>query len=487
MPENSALATQVEATTTVIVPWRVSKIPPINERPTASNISFEKGGVYNVSKPCNHQLRLSSVSRGVRLEPQVEESSKMDTVPLLTPTMETELLKDPWTFPQSKMNQIKEEEKTASSIWEENFQDLSGWCMETFQAHCDFPAGESPAFKLSGTKYEGNSALSSEEGVLKDLISVADDERWDIKMDSAETTNYFTSNCHSLQTTPKVTTTKRTEEDSTADTTTSSNWLKLPKGATASSTTTSTWNKQNTTTVGTSSFQPRYQVEEIDLDDARPTSIDPEKQRETWDMLRTVETTGSDTFDLLSYLCDDEMRSPEGSVSTDSSVVSKPWSTADSSQSIPPRSYGRGEAENTKPVVEESTSSRTASTVTSSSTETIVVSSRKSERLRSSAEKTYHKVEKSYNRIAKRGKPAKRRCTDASEDQTYHYRESREKNNEASRKSRMNKKAKECEMSTKAIELERDNRILKMKVEELEKLVTSMRSALLKSAMKKEF
>ncbi|XP_076644699.1 uncharacterized protein LOC143354468 isoform X1 [Halictus rubicundus] len=412
----------------------------------------------------------------------------MDTVPLLTPTMETELLKDPWTFPQSKMNQIKEEEKTASSIWEENFQDLSGWCMETFQARYDFPAGESPVFKLSGTKYEGNSALSSEEGVLKDLIGVADEERWNVKMDSAETTNYFTSNCHSLQTTPKVTTSKCAEEDSTADTTTSSNWLKLPRGATASSTSTSPWNKQNTTTVSTPSFQPEHQAEDIDLDDACPTSIDSEKEPGTWDVLRTVETTGADTFDLLSYLCDDEMRSPEGSVSTDSSVVSKPWSTADSSQSIP-QSYGRGEAENTKPVVEECTSSRAASTATSSSAETIIVSSRKSERLRSSAEKTYHKVEKSYNRIARREKPAKRRCTDATEDRpfTVHYRESREKNNEASRKSRMNKKAKECEMSTKAIELERDNRILKMKVEELEKLVTSMRSALLRSAMKKEF
>lgn len=80
----------------------------------------------------------------------MEEPSEMDTVPLLTPTMETELLKESWVFPQSKVNQIKEEEKATSSAWEENFQDLSGWCMETYQAHCDFHTGESPAFKLSG-------------------------------------------------------------------------------------------------------------------------------------------------------------------------------------------------------------------------------------------------------------------------------------------------------------------------------------------------
>lgn len=66
------------------------------------------------------------------------------------------------------------------------------------------------------------------------------------------------------------------------------------------------------------------------------------------------------------------------------------------------------------------------------------------------------------------------------------YRETREKNNEASRKSRMNKKAKEMEMAQRASELEKDNRILKMKVEELEKLVTSMRNALLRSALKRE-
>ncbi|XP_078033142.1 uncharacterized protein LOC144467975 [Augochlora pura] len=415
----------------------------------------------------------------------------MDTIPLLTPTMETELLKEPWTFPQTKMSPIKEEGKVTSSIWEENFQDLSGWCMETFQGHCDFPTGESSAFKLSGTKYEGNSALSSEVGILKDLMNVADEERWNVKMsNSAETTEYFTSNSHSLQSTQKATS-KSAKEDSTAETA-ATGWLKLSMG-TASTTSTSPWSKQNnTTTVSTPSFQPRYQVEEIDLDDACPTSIDSaENQRDTWDVLRTVETTGSDTFDLLTYLCDDEMRSPEGSVSRDSSVVSKPWSIADSSQSIP-QSYEKSEADSrTRPVAaEESSRSRAASTATSSSTETpVVVSSRKSERLRSSLEKTYHKVEKSYNRIARREKAVKRRRTDSnSEDRTIlHYRESREKNNEASRKSRMNKKAKESEMATKAIDLERDNRILKMKVEELEKLVTSMRSALLKSAMKKEF
>ena len=81
-----------------------------------------------------------------------------------------------------------------------------------------------------------------------------------------------------------------------------------------------------------------------------------------------------------------------------------------------------------------------------------------------------------------------KRCLDSdSEDRMSDcsYRSSRKKNNEASRKSRLNKKAKENEMMSKAIQLERDNRILKMKVEELEKLVTSMRNTILQSALKK--
>ncbi|XP_076170616.1 uncharacterized protein LOC143148273 isoform X1 [Ptiloglossa arizonensis] len=452
----------------------VSKIPPIYERSTASNISFEKRGVFNVSKPCNRQLHLSSAFRGVRLEPPVGESSKIETVPLLSPTMETELLKEPWVFPQSKLT-IKEEEKATPSSWEENFQDLSGWCMDTFQGQCDFHIGESSTFKLSGMKYEGNSALASEEGVLKDLMSVADEEKWSIKMNTVETTEHTNNNCHSLQSTSKEETSKYEERDSTAESNTSNMWLKLSKGTTPTITptlSTTSWNKQNNTDASIP-FQSRCQVGDIDLDNACPTSFDlTDNQRESWDVLHTVETIGSESFDLLSYLCDDEMSSPEGSVSTDSSNVSL---LTKSSTTIP-QSY-----EEVKP------QKNTVPTSTSSSVETPIISSRRSGRIRTSVT---NKVEKTHNRIVKRSKMERRRGIEIETgDRVFpsHYRESREKNNEASRKSRMNKKAKECEMTMKAMELERDNRILKMKVEELEKLVISMRSALLRSALKKEY
>lgn len=149
-----------------------------------------------------------------------------------------------------------------------------------------------------GTKYEGNSVLSSEEGVLKDLMSVTDEEKWNVKMSTAETTEHLNDSCHSLQSTSNVTS-KYEKKNSPTESNTSNLWLKISKGSTNVNT-----SKQNNTDVS-APFQSRYHIEEIDLNDACPTSFDStENQRETWDVLRTVETTGSDTFDLLSYLCD---------------------------------------------------------------------------------------------------------------------------------------------------------------------------------------
>lgn len=437
--------------------------------------------MFNVSKPCNRQQNLLSASRGVRSWPLEEDlaPAKVETIPLLSPTMETELLKEPWVFPQSKVHATKEEEKPTSSAWEENFQDLSGWCMDTFQGQCDFHIGESTAFKLSGTKYEGNSALSSEEGVLKDWARVTDEEKWNMKMNSVGT-NENRDNYHSLRTISEPSS-KHDKEDSTAESNTSNVWLKLPKGS-AATTSTALWKKQSDTDVSTPSYS-RYQIGDVDMDDACPTSFHAvDSQRETWDVLRTVETTGSDTFDLLSYLCEDEMRSPAGSVSTDSSTVSKVW-TAVKTETIP-QTVVKVKTESNDSA-REGMQSRTTSTVTSASMKTPTTPSRRSSRMRTST----NKEEMSFTKV-KRERQTKRRYTESdSDDHSFvaTYRESREKNNEASRKSRMNKKAKESEMAMKANELEKDNRILKMKVEELEKLVTSMRSALLRSALKREF
>lgn len=65
------------------------------------------------------------------------------------------------------------------------------------------------------------------------------------------------------------------------------------------------------------------------------------------------------------------------------------------------------------------------------------------------------------------------------------YRELRDRNNEASRKSRLTRKAREVELAQQAEVLTKDNRILKVKVEEMENLVKKLREALLQSMMKK--
>jgi len=66
------------------------------------------------------------------------------------------------------------------------------------------------------------------------------------------------------------------------------------------------------------------------------------------------------------------------------------------------------------------------------------------------------------------------------------YRQLRDRNNEASRKSRATRKARENELNGSASQLEATNRKLAIKAEELEKMVNDMRQALLKIMTKKK-
>ncbi|EZA50644.1 transcription factor VBP [Ooceraea biroi] len=407
--------------------------------------------------------------------------------------MESELLKEPWVFPRTKATSTKEEDTFCT--WEEDFQDLSGWCMDTFQGH--FHIGESTPFKLSGTKYEGNEGISTveEKKVLKDLKSTVDDEKWDLRMDNVKTIEESGDN-HLLLSPSELANEQNGKGYNTynEENNATSSWLMSPEST--ASTSTSSSKQHNNADVG-ASIQSEYRARKSS-DYACPTpSLDAiVNQQEMWDELRTIETTGSDSFDLLSYLWEDEIRSPEGSVSTDSSAILKVrqhTTTAPSSSSssaFPPVSTKvKTEINEPMPPTRRRMETRASSTVTSSSLETPIISSRRSERI-----KTMPSSNKEKERImitrTKREKSGRKRYYESESEEDValsQYREGREKNNEASRRSRMNKKAKESEMTVRAIKLERDNRILKMKVEELEKLVTSMRSALLRSALKKEF
>lgn len=473
-----------EAVATFIAFGRASKIPPITESLTTSNISFEEGGVNNVSKPCSRLPQPLSVSRGVRsrpLEEDVVTSSKVETIPLLSPTMESDLLKEAWIFPQTKTIAPAEEDSvTTFPEWEEDFQDLSDWCMDPLQGQCDFPIGELVSFKVSGTKYEGKSVLKLEEGVSENATRGVNDKRGSSKMNSFGDMELPGSKCQPMLPLTNSTFDCKKELDEVEYNETDT-WLRLPRengNVTDSKTSISDVNIP---------FQSQQRIGNLDLDDTCHNTFESMEtnQPESWCMLNPVQTGGSDTFDLLSYLCEDEIHSPGGSTSTETSTIFNSRSPIErlSTVALSPESTVETEMEIDE--VRRSVPARSTSTVTSSSETSS--SSRRSERTRSST--SSGRVEKRYSTGGKRDINKKRPVDDniaSVRVSSYNYRESREKNNEASRKSRMNKKAKETEMAMKAAELEKDNRILKMKVEELEKLVTSMRTALLRSALKKE-
>lgn len=91
--------------------------------------------------------------------------------------------------------------------------------------------------------------------------------------------------------------------------------------------------------------------------------------------------------------------------------------------------------------------------------------------------------EEPVSKVVRRGRPPKRNVSISSDDYgdtpEAKYRELRDKNNEASRKSRLKRKIKEMEYGKEADDLERENQKLRVQVEELEKTVTSFRNNLM--------
>lgn len=98
---------------------------------------------------------------------------------------------------------------------------------------------------------------------------------------------------------------------------------------------------------------------------------------------------------------------------------------------------------------------------------------------------------------ARRGRPPKRRESTVSSvcsvddnsssmsTQEYKYRELRDKNNEASKRSRMNRKLKEQEMELLAVDLEEKNKKLKVKVDILEEMTKKLKNELMAVILKK--
>lgn len=157
------------------------------------------------------------------------------------------------------------------------------------------------AIFLPGTKYEGNGISTvEEEGILKDLRSKTDDEKWDLKMDTVKTTKESSDN--HLQLSPSGLISKYEKGYGNEENYASSSWLMSPESTASTSTSSS---KQHNVEPLNAPHQNLECRTNNDLDYTSPTSFDSTaSQRETWDELHTIETIGSDTFDLLSYLCD---------------------------------------------------------------------------------------------------------------------------------------------------------------------------------------
>lgn len=96
---------------------------------------------------------------------------------------------------------------------------------------------------------------------------------------------------------------------------------------------------------------------------------------------------------------------------------------------------------------------------------------------------------------ARRGRPPKRRDSTVSSicsidnsstlsTQDMKYREVRDKNNEASKRSRMNRKLKELQMEQLAIDLEERNKKLKVKADILEDMTKRLKDALMTAILK---
>ena len=97
---------------------------------------------------------------------------------------------------------------------------------------------------------------------------------------------------------------------------------------------------------------------------------------------------------------------------------------------------------------------------------------------------------------ARRGRPPKRRestvssvCSvddnSSSSTPNYKYRELRDKNNEASKRSRMNRKLKEQQMELLAVELEEKNKKLRVQADILEEMTKKLKNELMSAMLKK--
>ncbi|XP_044018632.1 putative uncharacterized protein DDB_G0282133 [Aphidius gifuensis] len=325
---------------------------------------------------------------------------------------------------------INEDSTTSCQIWEENYQDLSDWCMDTFiRAPCDFPAGE----------------LNQNE--IKDCIEIKDEQE---VIDANQNKIYSMNNMgdevwgKDLKQELQLINNNNSQYDN--DLLTDLNgWQNVLKK--------DEW------------------IQQIDNDQIGQT-----EKYENWDTLNVFNNNNS--FDLLSYLCDkDDIFSLEENISTDSTTI---LSNNNNNRTI---NNNNNSYEKIKSEL------LISSTVSSPEFNEINCLKMKLPSTDRSIENTKvrgrQRVEVVNSIQLDKGTKRNYDSDDGLSDCSSNYKDSREKNNQASKKSRMNKKVKENEMELRAMILENDNKKLKIKAEQLEKLVIKMRSTMLQFALQK--
>ncbi|XP_034234813.1 uncharacterized protein LOC117641521 [Thrips palmi] len=188
---------------------------------------------------------------------------------------------------------------------------------------------------------------------------------------------------------------------------------------------------------------------------------------------------------VLSDVEEEEVVEAEREPTTPARSVKEEQVSSRPSRSSRKRKYSEDEFDLSPSPSEETRPSRRRRTTSSKydSDEDFTVPSRKSPKksLTSISEEEEDTKVKRPRSSVKRGE---RSVSTSSESDRY--RELRDRNNEASRKSRLTRKARETELGKQAEVLTRENRVLKVKVDEMENLVKKLREALLQSMMNKK-
>lgn len=143
----------------------------------------------------------------------------------------------------------------------------------------------------------------NEEELLKDLRSTTNEERRNLKIiDTVKAIEKPSDNRHLLLS-PSDMANEYTIGYSNEENNATSSWLMSPE-STASTIASTSSSKQQNADAG-APFQVEYRAGDIDYTSLDSTVNKREMTDEiNWDELRTIETTGSETFDLLSYLWD---------------------------------------------------------------------------------------------------------------------------------------------------------------------------------------